>query len=67
MIGVGGIGTQIALRANAFGMEVIGVDPEDRPYLPFIKKYVKPDQLDEVIPQADVVFISAPHTPRATR
>ena len=65
VIGVGGIGTQIALRANAFGMEVIGVDPEDRPYLPFIKKYVKPDQLDEVIPQADVVFISAPHTPKS--
>jgi D-2-hydroxyacid dehydrogenase (NADP+) len=63
VIGVGGIGTQIALRANAFGMEVIGVDPEDRPYMPFIKRYVKPDQLDEVIPLADVVFISAPHTP----
>ena len=63
VVGVGGIGTQIALRANAFGMEVIGVDPEDRPYMPFIKKYVKPDQLDEVIPLADVVFISAPHTP----
>jgi len=24
---------------------------------------VKPDQLDEVLPDADVVFISAPHTP----
>lgn len=63
VIGVGGIGTQIALRANAFGMEVIGVDPEDRPYMPFIKKFVKPDQLDEVVPLADVVFVSAPHTP----
>lgn len=63
VIGVGGIGTQIALRANAFGMDVIGVDPEDRPYMPFIKKIVKPDQLDEVIPSADVVFVSAPHTP----
>lgn len=62
VIGVGGIGMQIAIRAAAFGMEVTGVDPEDRPYMPFIKKYVKPDQLDEVIPEADVVFISAPHT-----
>jgi D-2-hydroxyacid dehydrogenase (NADP+) len=62
VIGVGGIGTQIATRANAFGMEVIGVDPEDKPFMPFIKTVVKPDQLDEVIPQADVVFISAPHT-----
>jgi phosphoglycerate dehydrogenase-like enzyme len=63
VIGVGGIGTQIAVRAHAFGMDVIGVDPEDIPYSPFLKKVVKPDQLDEVIPQADVVFISAPHTP----
>ena len=63
VIGVGGIGTQIAARAWAFGMDVIGVDPEDIPFTPFIKKVVKPDQLDEVLPQADVVFVSAPHTP----
>jgi D-2-hydroxyacid dehydrogenase (NADP+) len=63
VIGVGGIGTQIAVRANAFGMEVIGVDPEDIPYAPFLKKVVRPDQLDEVLPSADVVFVSAPHTP----
>lgn len=63
VIGVGGIGTQISIRAAAFGMNVIGVDPEDIPFLPFIKNVVKPGELDEVIPQADVVFISAPHTP----
>lgn len=63
VIGVGGIGNQIALRANAFGMDVIGVDPEDKPFSTYIKKVVKPDQLDEVLPSADVVFISAPHTP----
>jgi phosphoglycerate dehydrogenase-like enzyme len=62
VIGVGGIGTQIAIRCWAFGMDVLGVDPEDIPYTPFIKKVVKPDQIDEVVPQADVVFISAPHT-----
>ena len=65
VIGVGGIGTQISLRANAFGMNVIGVDPEDKPFLPFIKRVVKPDQLDEVLPQADVVFISVPDTPKS--
>lgn len=65
VIGVGGIGTQIAIRANAFGMNVIGVDPEDKPFLPFIKKVVKPDQLDEVLPEADVVFTSVPDTPKS--
>jgi phosphoglycerate dehydrogenase-like enzyme len=65
VIGVGGIGTQIAVRAHAHGMEVIGVDPEDIPYQPYLKRVVKPDQLDEVLPSADVVFISAPHTPQS--
>src|SRR5687767_1700129 len=63
VVGVGGIGTQIAFRAWAHGMKVIGVDPEDIPYMPITKKIVKPDQLNEVIPEADVVFVSAPHTP----
>ena len=65
VIGAGGIGMQIATRAWAFGMNVIAVDPEDKPFSPFLKKVVKPDQLDEVLPQADVVFISTPHTEKS--
>ncbi|RPI28717.1 MAG: D-2-hydroxyacid dehydrogenase [Acidobacteria bacterium] len=62
VVGVGGIGTQIAVRAHAFGMQVIGVDVRDMPYLPFMTKCVRPDRLDAVLPEADVVFIAAPHT-----
>ncbi len=65
VIGLGGIGMQIATRAWAFGMTVIAVDPEDKPFSPFVKRVVKPDQLDEVVPLADVVFISAPHTEKS--
>lgn len=65
VVGVGGIGTQIAVRAHAFGMTVIGVDTEDKPFVPFLKKVVKPDQFDDVIPQADVIFISVPDTPKS--
>ena len=64
VIGVGGIGTQIAVRAKAFGMTVIGVDPKDIPYAPFLDRTVWPDRLDSVLPEADVVFVSAPHTPQ---
>ncbi len=67
VIGVGGIGFNIALRAWAHGMRVIGVDPDDKPMSPFVSRYVKPDQLDEVLPEADVVFISAPHTQMSHR
>ena len=62
IVGVGGIGTQIALRAYAAGMTIIGVDPKDLPYVPYLAKTVPPDRLDSVLPQADVVFISAPLT-----
>ena len=65
ILGVGGIGQQIAVRAWAHGMRVIGVDPDDIPFSPFIDRVVKPDGLDEVIPEADVVFVAAPHTPES--
>jgi phosphoglycerate dehydrogenase-like enzyme len=65
IVGVGGIGTQIAIRAKAFGMTVIGVDPKDIPYAPFLDRTVWPDRIDSVLAEADVVFISAPHTPQS--
>jgi phosphoglycerate dehydrogenase-like enzyme len=65
ILGMGGIGTQIAFRAWAHGMSIIGVDPEDIPFMPVIQRVVKPDQLDDVLPLADVVFMTAPHTPQS--
>jgi phosphoglycerate dehydrogenase-like enzyme len=67
VIGLGGIGTQIAQRAAAFGMQVLAVDPKDIPYMFFVHKVVKPDQLHDVLPQADVVFMAAPHTSETER
>ena len=65
IVGVGGIGSQIAQRAHAFGMRVIGVDPKEMPLNPYVSKMVFPDRLDTVIPEADVIFVSAPHTPQS--
>jgi len=67
IIGVGGIGTQIALRVHASGMTVIGVDPKDMPFTTYLAKTVTPDRLDSVIPLADVVFVSAPLTARSRK
>lgn len=67
IIGVGGIGTQIAQRAHAFGMDVIGVDPKDLPVSVFVPTIVKPDRLNEVLPKADVVFVAAPLTPESEK
>jgi len=65
IVGLGGIGMQIAQRASGFGMRVIGVDPKDIPYTPLVAKVVPPDRLDTVLPEADVVFVAAPLTPES--
>src|SRR5215472_6735007 len=65
VIGVGGIGSQIAQRAHGFGMKVIGVDPKDLPPSITVSRMVYPSQLDSVLPLADVVFVSAPLTPES--
>ena len=62
VIGVGGIGSQIAQRAHGFGMKVIGVDPKDIAPSLTVSRMVYPSQLDSVLPLADVVFVSAPLT-----
>lgn len=62
IIGLGGIGTQIAQRAWAFGMNVLAVDPRDMPMTRFVDRVVPPDRLQEFLPQADVVFMAAPDT-----
>lgn len=62
IVGVGGIGSQIAQRAHGFGMKVIGVDPKDIAPSNVVSAVVRPDRLDSVLGQADVVFVSAPHT-----
>jgi D-2-hydroxyacid dehydrogenase (NADP+) len=63
IVGVGGVGTQIAERVAAFGMTIIGVDPKDSAPASSIKEMVKPNQIDTVLPLADVVFITVPETP----
>ncbi len=65
IIGMGGIGTQIAQRAHAFGMDVIGVDPKNIPVSVYAPTIVPPDRLDEVLPKGDVVFVAAPLTPES--
>ena len=62
VVGTGGIGSNVAQRAKAFGMTVIGVDPEEFPPRLSFDRMVYPDRLDEVIPEADVVFLCVPHT-----
>ncbi len=76
VIGMGGIGAETARRGLAFGMRVLGVDPRanlgacglalaehDTSVKPQAVELFRPDQLNEVLGQADFVVIAAPHTP----
>jgi phosphoglycerate dehydrogenase-like enzyme len=63
IVGVGGIGAETARLAAAFGMHVMGVDARRRDAPPGVLKLDGPDALDALLPLADFVILTVPHTP----
>jgi phosphoglycerate dehydrogenase-like enzyme len=63
IVGVGGIGGEAARLAAAFGMHVIGVDARRREAPSGVVKLDGPDALDALLPLADFVILTVPHTP----
>jgi phosphoglycerate dehydrogenase-like enzyme len=63
IVGVGGIGSEAARLAAAFGMHVMGVDARRREAPPGVLKLDGPDALDALLPLADFVILTVPHTP----
>jgi phosphoglycerate dehydrogenase-like enzyme len=66
VVGLGGIGAEVARRGLAFHMRVLGVDPVAAE-APTGVALMRPDRLDELLAQADFVVIAAPHTPDTFR
>jgi phosphoglycerate dehydrogenase-like enzyme len=64
LIGVGTIGSEIAVLADAFGMHVIGLRrrPESQ-QMPGVHEMLPSSELDTLLARADVVVIAAPLTP----
>ena len=60
--GVGGIGHETARLCSELGMEVIGIEPRREFELPYVEFHT-PDELDDVLPRADFVITTVPHTP----
>ena len=63
VVGLGGIGAETARLAAAFGMRVTGVDARRREAPPGVLKLDGPDALDSLLPLADFVILTVPHTP----
>ena len=62
IIGLGGIGREIAKRAKAFDMRVIGTDIRIMS-IPYVDQMYLNSEVDEVIKQSDFVVLSCPETP----
>lgn len=63
VVGLGGIGTEIARRGHGFGMRVIATRRSDDSAPDFVERVAKPDQLLELLAEADVVALAVPLTP----
>lgn len=62
IIGAGGIGQEIAVRAKAFGMRIFGSSRQSQP-LPNFDKVVGANEWKELLPESEFVVIAAPLTP----
>jgi phosphoglycerate dehydrogenase-like enzyme len=63
IVGVGGIGAETAKHCKAFGMKVIAVDARREEKPEGADAMYRPAALDDLLPQADFVILTIPHTP----
>ncbi|HXF64855.1 MAG TPA: D-2-hydroxyacid dehydrogenase [Caldilineaceae bacterium] len=67
VVGLGGIGTEVAKRGAALGMKVIAVEARRRPPLPFVHALWPPERLDDLLAAADFLVLCVPHTPETVK
>ena len=62
IVGLGAIGTETARLAHAFGAHVLAVARNRKKKAAFVERFETADMLDELLPEADYVVITLPHT-----
>jgi phosphoglycerate dehydrogenase-like enzyme len=62
IIGLGGTGQGVAVRASAFGMKILAVDPEDVDVPDCVQDCWKMDRFSDLLEASDVVVICCPLT-----
>ena len=63
IVGLGGTGRDLAVRAHAFGMRIIAVDPQSVEAPPQVEACRGMDGFDALLEESDVVAVCAPLTP----
>jgi phosphoglycerate dehydrogenase-like enzyme len=63
LIGLGAVGEKTAQKAKGLNMRVLGVRRHPGRSTPWIDRVYEPENLMEMLPQADWVVITAPLTP----
>ena len=63
IVGVGGIGSEAARLLSAFGVTVLGTDARRTTAPDGVAELHRPEALDELLPRADFVILTVPHTP----
>ena len=64
IVGVGGIGAETARLLAAFGVTVLATDARRTSAPEGVAEMHKPEALDELLPRADFVILTVPHTPQ---
>ena len=66
VVGLGGIGTEVARRTNSLGMRVVATRASGREGPPFVSYVGLPDELRKLAGEADFIVNTAPLTPATT-
>ena len=63
IVGLGGTGRDLAVRAHAFGMRILAVDPEPVEIPACVEACWRMDRFHDLLGESDVVAVCAPLTP----
>ncbi len=63
IVGFGGIGMETARLCEAFGMQIIGIDPRINSIPDTSYAIYTPERLNSLLPKSDFVILTMPHTP----